>query len=207
MPMSYKYTISHAAIASCLISWAAMLMVPSSKPTTQINLFPDIKTSNGVLWIQSQAHAVHLRWVNRHSKVIAIWSSSSHTRLADQWQCVWRNSMSYKYTISWALIASCLIWWAAMWMVPSSKLHKLCFCFQLAKMWCLSCKFIRPHFWVFFLAYTSVCWLYSVDNLFQAPERPRCSSFMRSITNWCFNLQNTEWKMSSSFPYFQSLSR
>ena len=86
--------------------------------------------------------------------------------------------MSYKYTISRALVASCLIWWGAMLMVPSSKLHKLCFCFQLAKMWCLSCKFICPHFWVFFLAYTSVCWLYGVDNLFHASERP-------ATAPWC----------------------
>ena len=103
MPMSYKYTISRAPIASCLISWAAMLMVPSRKPTTQINFLPDIKTSNRVLQIQGQAHAVQLRRVNRRSKVIIIWSSSSRTRLADQWPCVRRNShvlQTYNFTSS-----------------------------------------------------------------------------------------------------------
>ncbi|XP_066356026.1 uncharacterized protein [Miscanthus floridulus] len=31
----------------------------------------------------------------------------------------------------------------------------------------------------------------------------RCILLIGSITNWSFNLENTERKMSSSFPYFQ----
>ena len=112
--------------------------------------------------------------------------------------------MSYKYTISRALVASCLIWWGAMLMFPSSKLHKLCFCFQLAK-----CDVYHVSSFALISGFSSwhthLCADCTVSIIYSRLQRDpgSCILLIGSITNWSFNLENTERKMSSSFPYFQ----